>query len=179
MDDFNTIRLRRKTLEEFKEYSIKTGPNYSETLEYMIAFFKDTGLSPYDTMTHPIFASTIAINRRLDYIIALLKNMEQTQLIPTREMLERLFEGIEKPEPVYIERSQEEIEASRLETEKLRSKYSNEIYYTKEELKALKRKFENILRKVVYVDKTFGKGYYHLDISKEEFEDLKTEFFKI
>ena len=63
MDDFNTIRLRRKTLEEFKEYSIKTGPNYSETLEYMIAFFKDTGLSPYDTMTHPIYTNGRSKNR--------------------------------------------------------------------------------------------------------------------
>lgn len=176
MDDFNTIRLRRKTLEEFKEYSIKTSSNYSETLEYMIAFFRDTGLSPYDTMTHPILVPAIAINRRLDYIIALLRNIEQTQLIPTRKMLESLFEGVEKKESIYIEETEEEIETSRLETDKLLSKYSNEIYYTNEELKALKRKFGNLLRKVVYINKTFGKGYYHLDISKEEFEELKTEF---
>jgi len=66
MDDFNTIRLKRKTLEEFKEYSLKTSPNYSETLGFMIAFFKDTGLSPYDTIRNPILASTAAINRRID-----------------------------------------------------------------------------------------------------------------
>ena len=38
MDDFNTIRLKRKTIEKFKRYSKRVSPSYSETLEYMIAF---------------------------------------------------------------------------------------------------------------------------------------------
>ncbi len=45
MDDFNTIRLKKKVIEKFKEYSKNTSPSYSETLDYMIAFFEDTGLS--------------------------------------------------------------------------------------------------------------------------------------
>ena len=44
MDDFNTIRLKRKTIEKFKRYSKRVSPNYSETLEYMIAFFRDNKL---------------------------------------------------------------------------------------------------------------------------------------
>ena len=176
MDDFNAIRLRRKTLEDFKKYSIKTGPSYSETLEYMIAFFKDTGISPYDTIHNPALASMVAIHKRLDYIIALLKNIEQTQLIPTREMLERLFEGIEKPEPIYIERSQEEIEASKTAGEKLLESYSQELYEKNNEVRDVKQDLRFLLRKAAYVKNTFGKSYYRLDISKEQFEELKSKF---
>lgn len=176
MDDFNTIRLRRKTLEEFKKYSIKTGPNYSETLEYMIAFFQDTGLSPYDTMSHPLLASTIAINRRLDYIIALLKNIEQTQLIPTREMLESLFEGRIEKKPLLIERSQKEIEESKTATEKLLDSYERELHEQSNELRELKQELNFLLRKVSYVNNTFGKSYFRLELSKEKLEDIKSKF---
>lgn len=176
MDDFNTIRLRRKTLQEFKEYSLKTSPNYSETLEYMIAFFEDTGISPYDTIRNPALASMVAIHRRLDYTIALLKNIEQTQLIPTREMLERLFKGIEKPEPIYIERSQEEIEASKTADEKLLESYSQELYEKNNEIRDVKQELKFLLRKASFVNNTFGKSYCRLDISKEQFEKIKSKF---
>ncbi len=176
MDDFNTIRLKRKTLEEFKEYSLKTSPNYSETLDFMIAFFKDTGLSPYDTMNNPVLASTIAINRRIDYVISLLKNMEKTQLIPTRKMLESLFEGIKEKEPMYIERTSKEIEASKVGTEKLTAYYSEETNKTKRELYTVKKEVWNLLNELSYIKNTFGKSYYRLDVSQEKIEKIKLRF---
>ena len=99
MDDFNTIRLKKKAIEEFKEYSLKTSPNYSETLSFMIAFFKDTGLSPYDTMNHSILSFTSSLNKRTDAVMAILRNIEKTQLIPTRKMLESLFKNVKKEKP--------------------------------------------------------------------------------
>jgi len=179
MDDFNTIRLKRKTLQEFKEYSLKTSPNYSETLEFMIAFFKDTGISPYDTIRNPILASTVAIYRRLDYIVALLKDIEKTQLIPTREMLESLFEGVEKKEekqPLYIERTKEEIEASKTESEKLIDQYQNLYDESREQLTETRKQLIQILDDLTYVKNTFGKDYYRLDIPKEKIEEIKEKF---
>ena len=177
MDDFNTIRLRRKTLEEFKMYSKKTSPNYSETLEFMIAFFKDTGLSPYDTISNPFLASMIVINRRFDYIIALLKNIEKTQLIPTREMLESLFQGVEKErQPLYIERTKEEIESSKTATEKLMDQYANQYEETRDQLLETRKYMIHLLDNITYVKSTFGKDFYRLDISKEKIEEIKTKF---
>ena len=118
----------------------------------------------------------VAIHRRLDYLITLLKNIEQTQLIPTREMLERLFEGVEKPEPIYIERSQEEIEASKTADEKLLESYSQELYEKNNEVRDVKRELKFLLRKTSFVNNTFGKSYYRLDISKEQFEEIKSKF---
>ncbi len=179
MDDFNTIRLKRKILEEFKEYSLKTSPNYSETLEFMIAFFKDTGISPYDTIRNPILASTVAIYRRLDYIVALLKDIEKTQLIPTREMLESLFKGAEEKEekqPLFIERTREEIEASKTDAEKLIDYYSEEADKNKRELYDVKKEVRNLLSELFYIKNTFGKSYYRLDISQEKIEEIKSKY---
>jgi len=179
MDDFNTIRLKRKTLEEFKEYSLNTSPNYSETIEYMVAFFKETGISPYDTIRNPILASTVAIYKRLDYIIALLKDIEKTQLIPTREILESLFQGVEMEEekqPLYIERSKEEIEASKTETEKLIDLYQNQYEESREQLVETRNYIVQLLNDLTYVKSTFGKDYYRLDIPKEKIEEIKAKF---
>jgi len=174
MDDFNTIRLRKKVLERFKEYSKRISPSYSETLDYMIAFFEDTGLSPYDTMHHPILSYTRALNKRTKAVIDILRNIEKTQLIPTREMLESLFEGEEEDEPLYVEKTQEEIDASKTETEKLLEYYSKELDKNRKEKYKVKNEFSNLLEKLRYINNPFGKSYYRLDISKEKLEELKS-----
>ena len=176
MDDFNTIRLKKKIIEKFKEYSKKTSPSYSETLDYMIAFFEDTVLSPYDTMRNPILSYTRALNKRAKAVIDILRNIEKTQLIPTREMLESLFEEVEKEEPVYFERTQEEIEASKTETEKLLDSYAKELDKYRKELYDTKNEFSYLLNKLSHIKNTFGKSYYRLDMSKEKIEELKSNF---
>lgn len=45
------------------------------------------------------------LSKRTKAVFTILKNIEKTQLIPTREMLESLFEEVEKEEPVYIKRT--------------------------------------------------------------------------
>jgi len=176
MDDFTTIRLKKKVIEKFKGYSKKSSPSYSETLDFMIAFFQDTGLSPYDTMNNPILSCTISLNKRTDAVAAILRNIEKTQLIPTREMLESLFEEVEKEEPEYIERTQEEIEASKTKTERLLDYYSEELDKNRKELYNLKTEFSNLLSDLIYIKSAFGKSYYRLDISKEKIEDIKSIF---
>jgi len=177
MDDFNTIRLKKKVIEKFKEYSKKTSPSYSETLDYMIAFFEDTGLSPYDTMHNPILSYTRALSKRTKAVTDILRNIEKTQLVPTREMLESLFEEVEKEEPVYIERTQEEIEASKTKADKLIDSYSKELDKNKKELYDVKNEFSNLLNELTYIKSTFSKSYYRLDISEEKIEDIKSNFF--
>ena len=182
MDDFNTIRLRRKIIEKFKEYSRKTSPNYSETLEYMIAYFEDSGFSPYDTIYNPILASTIAINRRTDYIIALLKNIEKTQLIPTRLMLESLFQiDTKEKKPLLVERkvldSTNKVEVDPKD-EQLEF-YRTQDERNQERASALKWEYFTLLEQLVFTKSNFGKNHYRLDITQEELKNLKIKIEKV
>lgn len=178
MDDFNTIRLKKKTIEKFKEYSKKVSPNYSETLDFMIAFFEDNYLSPYDILNSPMWSFNKIINKRMDAVVAIIRNMEKTQLIPSREMLETLFDEADKEdeEPLYIERTQEEIEASKTETEKLIDLYHNQYKESREQLVETRKYLIQILDDLTYVKSTFSKDYYRLDVSKEKMEELKSKF---
>lgn len=177
MDEFNTIRLKKKTIDKFKKYSKKTSPTYSETLDFMIAFFEDNNISPYDTLRVNFSSYSNILNKRMDAVVSILRNVEETQLKPTKKMLESLFEEMdEKEEPRYIERTQKEIEASKTETEKLLDYYSVEYDKSKRELQGIKNDFSHLLNKLSYIKNTFGKGYYRLDITKEKIEEMRSKF---
>ena len=104
MDDFNTIRLKKKTIDKFKKYSKKTSPSYSETLDFMIAFFEDNDLSPYDTLNENMTSVSNRINKRIDAVITIFRNVEKTQLKPTKELLESLFANEKEKKPLLVER---------------------------------------------------------------------------
>ena len=137
----------------------------------MIAFFEDNYLSPYDTLNGPMWSFNKIINKRMDAVAAILRNIEKTQLIPAREMLESLFEGEE--ESLLIERNHFEEESLQSIDERLYTHYFNKYEVTHKELNQFKNDLNNIIDKVKYVNNTFGRDYYRLDISREKFEKIK------
>ena len=174
MDDFNTIRLKKKTIEKFKEYSKKVSPNYSETLDYMIAFFEDNYLSPYDTLNGPMWSFNKIINKRMDAVVAIIRNMEKTQLIPSREMLETLFDEADKEdEQELLEEVLSDGISEELFTEQKELEYYRKGYFTgKSSLREVKDEFNKVLNKVDYIKNNFGKNYYRLTITQQEFEEI-------
>lgn len=176
MDDFNTIRLKRKTIIKFKEYSKKTSPSYSETLDFMIAYFEDNNISPYDQPNRLGLGSLVGtLDKRLDAVTTILREIEKTQLKPTREMLETLFEGMdEEKEPKYIERSQAEIEDSKTQTEKHLEYYAKAYDRSKKELQQVRNELGILFKNMTHVKNTFGKDYYRLDLPKEKIEEISS-----
>lgn len=179
MDDFNTIRLKRKTVDKFKKYSKKTSPNYSETLDYMIAYFEDNSISPYDLPDTFGFKSLLDhVNKRTDVITTMLRDMEKNHFEPNSKRLETLFDAMDAIEELhYIDKNPSDIEAAKSETEKMLDNYYNAYKSKSKELQLVKTEFINLLENIALVKNTFGKEYYRLDISKEKLEDIKTRFF--
>ncbi len=175
MDGFNTIRLRKKTLNKFKKYSRKISPSYSETLDYMIAFFEDNNLSPYNTLNNPMLSFTNTIDKRMDAVAAILKNIEKTQLIPAREMLESLFdEADEEDEQVLLEEILSDTTPEVEFTENTELEYYRKGYFTgKSSLREVKDEFIKVLNKVDYIKNSFGRNYYRLNITQQELEEIK------
>jgi hypothetical protein len=57
----------------------------------MMAFFEDNHLSPYDTLKTGTTSLSNILNKRMDAMVSILKNVEETQLKPTKKMLESLI----------------------------------------------------------------------------------------
>jgi len=172
MDDFNTIRLKKKTIDKFKKYSKKISPSYSETLDFMIAFFEDNKLSPYDTLRMSNTSLLNTFNKRMDAVISIFRNVEETQLKPTREMLESLFKGIEETKPLILEKSEFEKPTLITENEEL-TYYRNTYQKQQTEFNELKNKLHETFEKFKLFKSTFSKNHYSLKLSTEEYNDLK------
>ncbi len=177
MDNFNTIRLKKKTIGKLKIFSKKISPSYSETLDFMIAFFEDNDLSPYDTLNISYTTLLNIFNKRMDAVVSIFRNIEETQLKPTKEMLESLFEGNKKgkKQVLLVERKFKEHEKVKSKEDSFYSHYYNRYEATHKELNQLKRDVNYILANVKSMKSTFGADYYRLNLSKEEFEKLTSK----
>lgn len=91
------------------------------TLLLMLEFFKANGISPMESLGPNLMASEIRIMKRINAVIAIMRDMEKTQTKPTAAMILSFFEesapkektlilekniSEEKP-PKYSERNEE------------------------------------------------------------------------
>ncbi|MDO7171759.1 BfmA/BtgA family mobilization protein [Mariniflexile sp. AS56] len=172
MDDFNTIRLKKKTIVKFKKYSKKTSPSYSETIDFMIAFFEDNNLSPYDTLGMNRTSLQNVLNKRIDAVITILRQVEETQLKPTKKMLESLFEEVEDTKPLILEKSTINKPILTAENEAL-TYYRNAYFKQQAELNGLKHKLKDTIGEFKLIKNTFSSNFYVLKLSEHEYSVLK------
>jgi len=105
-----------------------------------------------------------------------LKNIEKHQTLPTKAMLDTLFQEISKVEvleekedgnaftgPLLISRD--------TELEQYRNRYEE----MQLRLGTHKNRVLDLLERMTYVKGTFGKGYYKLDIDQSELENFKKQ----
>jgi len=179
VDGFGTIRLHKMTIKRFKGFSSKFTKSYSETLEAVMDFFEWHGILPSNRYADQINKEEQKTRKRVEAAIAIIRNIEKTQTLPTNIMLEALFGKHEivrqREEPKLIEKKFEKL--SRDEWNKKENKVSR-IKYDR-----LKRKhISNLeimietLNKVEKIEPRFGKPYLKIEISPMELASLKSRF---
>ncbi len=130
----------------------------------MLNFFDWNDLSPDDNLGQ----KSDGTKKRINALIAIVKNIEKHQTQPTTIMLQRLFEEASKEEEEY------DFETPNLATENEElTHYRNEYYKNQQKYNSLKDDFEDVLRKITYIKNNFGTGYFRLQMTKDELEQLK------
>lgn len=96
METFTSIRFKNETAESFKKYSKCIATTHTEALELVLQFFAKSGLHPKDDVG-PLFKKLErVIVKECNTIIAILKNIERTQLKPTHALVMLLYEAIKE-----------------------------------------------------------------------------------
>lgn len=170
-EQFTTISFKCSTVKKFRDFSKKMGASNSMTLLNMLEFFQHNGISPKESIGPQIQTLESLIKKRINGVIAIMKDIEKNHHKPTTAILQTLFEetsNIEKQEEVYDFDSPSLIS----ENEEL-TYYRNTYFSTKEKYNTLKYDVEGIIKKTKYIKSNFGAGHFRLDITKEEFENLK------
>ena len=162
------LQLSLKTADRFREFSRKNNSNQSETLDLMLDFFEKNNLSPFETLVPSKVSLEQLIKKRIDAVIAILKNIEKTQTKPSLLMLNLLLEerSISKPtigeknkvlSPDVKSREQLVLEISRLE----------------DVLNSTTKDLEYLLEHVEIKGNAFGSDFLKLNIPRTEFEQFK------
>ncbi|MBU2950000.1 hypothetical protein KO493_04735 [Tamlana agarivorans] len=126
MDSFITIRFKRKTAKRFQEFSKKHFKTHTEAMENILDFFLYNEISPKEKLGPTGRTIEAKLLKRINAVIAIMRDVEKTQTKPTVAMLQSLFvmdEPKKKPlilEKKYVEEKKEvrfrEIESARFTT---------------------------------------------------------------
>jgi hypothetical protein len=179
MDDFRAVRIKKRTLSRFKVFSKKVGKSYSHTLDMVMDFFEWHGFLPSERFEKSIGQEIIKNRKRTDSVIAIIRDIEKNQTLPTIGMMQALFnqeldneeEGddfledmIEKNPPKPYPKFEGEVMVPKIKYEHLEEKAA-----------ALQTDLMDILDKVKVVKGSFGKSYLKLEITEGRLEQYKLE----
>ncbi|WP_417887828.1 BfmA/BtgA family mobilization protein [Zunongwangia sp.] len=169
---FSGINIKKDIAKRFRAFSKDISKSHSETLEAMLNFFKWNNLDPNDNL----IVKTDATKKRINALIAIVRNIKKQQTLPTKAMLDTLFQEINK-----VDKEEKEVERFDFGTPETLSQDTELEHYKKrydqmqQELSTYRNNTKNLLKHLTYVKGTFGKGYYKLDMKKDELEKLQKE----
>ena len=95
MDSFITIRFKRETAKRFQKFSKTHFKSHTEAMSTILDFFLYNEISPKEKLGPTGRKIEQSIKKRINAVIAIMRDMEKTQTKPTVAMMQSLFEEAE------------------------------------------------------------------------------------
>lgn len=169
---FSGINVKKEVAVRFRAFSKTVSQSHSETLDAMLNFFKWNQLHPNDNLG----VKEDDTKKRINALIAIIRNIEQQQTLPTKAMLDTLFQEITQAEQQDVQ--EESFDFGTPEPLTLDGElkyYQNRFEEIQQQLSAYKNAIDHMLNQLQLVKGTFGKEYHKLAMTKDELELLKTQ----
>ncbi|MFD2562961.1 BfmA/BtgA family mobilization protein [Aquimarina rubra] len=94
---FEKLGIKVSVAQKFRQFCKKMSLSQSMTLLLMIEFFEDNGISPHESVGPKMQTLESLIKKRINGVIAIMKDIEKNQTKPTVAMIQSLFQQA-KPE---------------------------------------------------------------------------------
>ena len=108
---FEKLGIKTSVAERFRVFCKKLSKSQSMALLLMLDFFEDNGISPNETLGPNMQTLESEIKKRINAVIAIIKDIEKNHDKPTTAMLQSLFMEFEpKQEKLILEKEVEEKE---------------------------------------------------------------------
>ncbi len=179
---FARINFRTDTVDRFRSFSKIYGKTHSETLEGMLDFFEKYRLSPFQDFGATMHGMEANIKKRINGMIAILKDIEKSQTRPTEAMLQLLFEQTapkEKQPELLLEETTDVEEEETVFGSPGAIRLREEKNSLERDLEKIRERFKDILlTKVKIIRPAFGKEKLHLEMTVAEYRELKEQLKK-
>jgi hypothetical protein len=104
-EKFETFKIKSSVARKFRRFSRSISKSQSMALLSMIEFFEMNSISPNEVMGPKMETLENLIKKRINGVIAILKDIEKSQTKPTVAMMQSLFEEAEpKKKPLILEK---------------------------------------------------------------------------
>ncbi len=105
MDTFIGIRFKKETAKRFQQFSRTHFKTHTEAMETILDFFFYNEISPKENLGPTGRTIEAKLLKRINAVIAIMRDVEKTQTKPTVAMLQSLFEMEEpKKKPLILEK---------------------------------------------------------------------------
>jgi len=105
-EQFKSLSIKSSVVQRFNKFCKEMSLSKSMTLLMMIDFFQESGISPAESIRPNMetFEKQISllIKKRMNGMIAIMKDIEKNQTKPTLAMMQSLFEQAEPPKKKLI-----------------------------------------------------------------------------
>ncbi|WP_282179458.1 BfmA/BtgA family mobilization protein [Maribacter stanieri] len=99
---FESVSIKTSVAQKFTKFCKKLSKSKSMTLLLMLEFFEENGISPYESIGPKMQTLEELIKKRINGVIAIMKDIEKNQTKPTVAMMQSLFEQAEPPKKNLI-----------------------------------------------------------------------------
>ncbi len=107
---FDTFKIKVSVAIKFRKFCKKMSKSQSMTLLLMIEFFEENGMSPDESIGPKMQTLESLIKKRINGVIAIMKDIEKNQTKPTVAMIQALFQEAEpKQKPLILEKETSQI----------------------------------------------------------------------
>jgi len=105
MHSFTGIRFKKETAQRFQSFSRTHFKSHTEAMAAMLDFFLYNEISPKEKLGPTGRTIEALIKKRIDAVIAIMRDVEKTQTKPTVAMMESLFQSKEPDnQPLFLEK---------------------------------------------------------------------------
>lgn len=169
---FSAISIKEKVAQRFRKFSKRVARSHTDTLETMMNFFEWNELSPNESLGPNMKTLESSLKKRINALVAIVRDIEKSQTRPTNAMLQLLFQEDQNQNDSHEEVFQFEQQELATENEEL-DYYRNQYESIQRKYKSLQDDLKKIIDRTRHVKGSFGNGYLRLELTIEEFENIK------
>ncbi|WP_282117512.1 BfmA/BtgA family mobilization protein [Cellulophaga baltica] len=105
MDSFTGIRFKKETAKRFQKFSRTHFKSHTEAMAAILDFFFYNEISPKENLGPTGRTIEAKLLKRINAVIAILRDVEKTQTKPTAAVMQSLFETEEpSKKPLIVEK---------------------------------------------------------------------------
>lgn len=175
---FSNIRFKKKTAQRFQTFSRRSFKTHTEALHTMLDFFFYNEISPKESLGPNARTLENLIKKRFNGLAAIMKDMENHGVNPTKAMMELLFEHTPQKNGKQGSIESSPKEKGIKDDAFFRSAFDaielqKENTILRQKLDGSQKKLKEILDRVQVVKGSFGKTKLVLRMDPNEFQELR------